>query len=80
MYLWKMFAPLALMSFLAPEIAAVSILVIAFNVISNFWYQFHIEYHYSIVAVPALVLAAVVGAGRLPQRWKYGVVCIVAMS
>ena len=80
MYLWKMFAPLALMSFLAPEVAAVSVLVIAFNVISNFWYQFHIEYHYSIVAVPALVLAAVVGAGRLPTRWKYGVVCIVAMS
>ena len=80
MYLWKMFAPLALMSFLAPEVAAVSFLVIAFNVISNFWYQFHIEYHYSIVAVPALVLAAVVGAARLPKRWKYGVVCVVAMS
>lgn len=80
MYLWKMFAPFAFMSFLAPEVAVVSFLVITANIVSNFWYQFHIEYHYSIVAVPALLLAVVVGAARLNKRTKYLVVSLVAAT
>ncbi len=79
-YLWKMFAPLAFMSFLAPEVVMVSALVLFSNMVSTFWYQFHIEYHYSLVAVPALVLAVVVGAGRLGGRARYVVVGVVVTT
>lgn len=64
-YLWQMTAPFAYVFALAPEVALVSVFVVAGNIVSNFWYQFHIGYHYSLVAVPALVFASVVGVSRL---------------
>lgn len=80
LYWWKMLAPLAFVSLLAPEVALVSLLVMATNTLSTFWYQFHIEYHYSVVAVPALVLAVVVGAARLNGRARHVVVIAVAVT
>lgn len=65
MYWWKMFAPFAFLSLLAPEVAMVSVLVLIGNTVSSFWYQFHIEYHYSLVAVPALLIAVIVAVGRV---------------
>ena len=80
MYWWKMFAPFALLSLLAPEVAMISVLVLVGNTVSNFWYQFHIEYHYSLVAVPALLIATVVGVGRLGVGLRRLLVSIVVVS
>lgn len=70
LYWWKMFAPFAFLSLAAPEVAMVSALVLISNTVSNFWYQFHIEFHYSIIAVPALLIASVVAVARLSQWWR----------
>ena len=80
MYWWKMFAPFALLSLLAPEVAMISILVLVGNTVSNFWYQFHIEYHYSLVAVPALLIAVIVGLGRVGVGTRRLLVSIVVAS
>lgn len=81
LYWWKMLAPFALISLAAPEVAMVSALVLGFNTISNFWYQFHIEYHYSLVAVPALLFASIVAMSRLSQWWRrFLVACVVVAS
>ena len=80
MYWWKMFAPFALLSFLAPEVAVISVLVLVGNTVSNFWYQFHIEYHYSLVAVPALLIAAIVGVGRVGIGLRRVLVAVVLVS
>ena len=80
MYWWKMFAPFALLSLLAPEVAMISVLVLVGNTVSNFWYQFHIEYHYSLVAVPALLIATIVGVGRLGVGLRRGLVVVVVVS
>ena len=80
MYWWKMFAPFALLSLLAPEVAIISVLVLVGNTVSNFWYQFHIEYHYSLVAVPALLIATIVGVGRLGVGLRRGLVAVVVVS
>jgi len=80
MYWWKMFAPFALLSLLAPEVAMISILVLVGNTVSNFWYQFHIEYHYSLVAVPALLIAVVVGLGRVGIGMRRVLVAVVLVS
>ncbi|MEY3567289.1 MAG: hypothetical protein RLZ19_1303 [Actinomycetota bacterium] len=79
-YLWKMLAPLAFLSFLAPEVAMVSALVLVSNIVSTFWYQFQIEYHYSIVAVPALVFAVIVGLGRLDEGRRRAMVFTVVVA
>ena len=80
MYWWKMFAPFALLSTLAPEVAMISVLVLVGNTVSNFWYQFHIEYHYSLVAVPALLIAVIVGLGRVGIDMRRILVATVVVS
>jgi len=74
-YLLQMFLPFAFIFAVFPEVAAISILVIGLNILSTFWYQFHIEYHYSFVAVPALVFGTVYAIGRMPRKthnWLVG--------
>ena len=70
LYLFKMFAPFAGLFFLAPSVALIAIPVLASNVVSTFWYQHQIEYHYSIVAVAPLLVATVLGVKRLGPKWS----------
>ncbi len=70
-YLWQMLFPTGLAAARLPDVAAISALVLFTNVLSSFWYQHQIQYHYSLVAVPALTLGAVhaLGVVRRPRRW-----------
>jgi uncharacterized membrane protein len=71
-YLWQLLFPFAFLCLLGPGVAAISGLVVLSNVMSTYWYQYHIQYHYTVVALPALAMAAVWGLGRIPthrRRW-----------
>ena len=46
----------------------VGALVVFTNVLSTFWYQYQIEYHYSLVAVPALAIGTVYAIGEFRDR------------
>jgi uncharacterized membrane protein len=67
-YVFQMLAPTAFVILRAPSVALVSSLVLFVNVLSTFWYQHRIEYHYSLVAVPALVVGAAYAVSRLRRR------------
>lgn len=67
-YLWQMTFPVAWLFARAPSVALISAVVLLSNVVSTFWYQFHIEYHYSLVAVPALVLGSVYAISHVSRR------------
>ena len=69
-YLLQMCLPFAFIFVAFPEIAAISVFVVGLNILSTFWYQFHIEYHYSFVAVPVLVFGTIFAIGRLPERFR----------
>lgn len=71
-YLWQMTSPLAFQFMRKPSVAAISGLVLFTNVLSTFWYQFHIQYHYSLIAVPALVMGTSYALGEVPVtgRWN----------
>ncbi len=64
-YLWQMTAPFAWLFARLPDVALISGLVLFTNVLSTFWYQYQIQYHYSLVAVPALALGTVYAIGVL---------------
>lgn len=66
-YLFQMLAPTAFVVGRSPSLALVSAGVLFVNVLSTFWYQFHIEYHYSLVAVPGLVIGAAYAVARIRQ-------------
>jgi len=67
-YLWQMTAPFAWLFLRLPSVAAISALVLFTNVLSTFWYQHQISYHYSLVAVPALAIGTVYAIGAVRDR------------
>ncbi|MFM8776387.1 MAG: DUF2079 domain-containing protein, partial [Actinomycetota bacterium] len=78
-YLLQMALPVGFIFVAAPEVAAIALFVIASNLISTFYYQFHIEYHYSFVIVPLLVFGTIHAVGRLAEKFRVWLVavCIV---
>jgi uncharacterized membrane protein len=70
MYLFKMMAPFAGVFFAAPSVALLAVPVLGSNMISTFWYQHQIEYHYSIVIVPILLVATVVAIAKYEVQWR----------
>lgn len=79
-YVLQLVAPVALGFIVFPEIAAIAGLVIFTNIFSSFWYQYHIEYHYSFVVVPVLVIGTVFAIGRLRKKWRRILVAFCALS
>jgi uncharacterized membrane protein len=76
-YLWQMTFPFAWAFAAAPSVAMVSALVLTTNMLSTFWYQYQVEYHYALIAVPALAMGTVWAVARVAERWRTGVVLTV---
>jgi uncharacterized membrane protein len=67
-YLVQMTAPFAWLFARLPDVALISGVVLFTNVLSTFWYQYQVEYHYSLVAVPALAIGTVYAIGAMRTR------------
>jgi uncharacterized membrane protein len=76
-YVWQMLSPYLPAFLFAPDIALTSGLVLFTNVISTFFYQHSVRYHYSLIIVPSLMMASVVGISKLQGRKRH---LIVAMT
>lgn len=64
-YLFQMVLPVAFVFLRRPGVALISMLVMFTNVLSTYWYQYQIQYHYSLAAVPALIAGAIYGIEAL---------------
>jgi uncharacterized membrane protein len=64
-YLVQMTAPFAWLFARLPDVALISGLVLFTNILSTFWYQYQIEFHYSLIAVPALTIGTVYAIGAI---------------
>jgi uncharacterized membrane protein len=62
-YLVQMTAPFAWLFLRLPDVAMISALVLFTNILSTFVYQYQIDFHYSLVAVPALAIGTVYAVG-----------------
>lgn len=79
-YLWQMAFPAGWAAIIRADVAVLSGLVLFTNVLSTFSYQYHVEYHYSLIAVPALTLGAVHAVGVVRERWRIIMVGAVVVS
>jgi uncharacterized membrane protein len=79
-YLWQMTAPFAWVFARLPDVALISSVVLATNMLSTFWYQYQVQYHYSLVAVPALALGTVHALGVVRSRWQPRLVAAVVAT
>jgi uncharacterized membrane protein len=68
-YLVQMTAPFAWLFARKPWVAAISGLVLFTNILSTYWYQYQVDFHYSLVAVPALSIGTVYAVGAIRERW-----------
>jgi uncharacterized membrane protein len=57
-YLWKLLTPVVFLIVRAPWECSLFILVAGLNIVSNFFYQYNIEYHYTVIILPGLFFAA----------------------
>lgn len=81
-YSWQLFASFGLLSLLAPSAVLIAAGPLASNLLSTFWYQYHLQYHYTTLIVAVLAFAAVVGIAhfeRLRLR-SAGVALLLAAS
>jgi uncharacterized membrane protein len=67
-YLVQMTAPFAWLFLRLPDVAMISALVLFTNILSTFWYQYQVDYHYGLIAVPALALGTVYAIGAMRDR------------
>ena len=68
-YAWQMVFPSALAFVRSVEVAAIGLLVLGVNLISDFGYQHQIRYHYSMPLVPVIALGTVFAIGALRSAW-----------
>lgn len=79
-YVWQMTFPMAFAFLRRPSVALISALVIGTNILSTFWYQYHLEYHYSLIAVPAIVIGTAYALAGFERVWRRRLVALIAVT
>jgi uncharacterized membrane protein len=81
-YVWQMLVPFAWLPVLAPRVLAICLLPLASNVLSTFYYQHRIAYHYGTLIVPVLAAATIYAVSRLrsPAGRKLAVGLVMASA
>ncbi|TRZ71517.1 MAG: DUF2079 domain-containing protein [Actinobacteria bacterium] len=79
-YLAQMLFPTGFVFLVAPSVAAIGIIVLLSNILSTYYYQYQIHYHYSLVVAPILVFGNVYAIGRLGPLARRKAVMVVGVS
>ena len=80
LYLLQLLAPVGFVALARPEIALLGTLPLLSNLVSTFWYQSQIEYHYSVQFVPIIVIGAMYGISRLAEHLRVWFVSVVLVA
>ena len=80
LYLLQLLAPVGFVSLVRPEIALLGTLPLLSNLVSTFWYQSQIEYHYAVQFVPILVIGAMYGISKLAEHLRVWCVSVVLVA
>ncbi len=78
-YLWKLFSPVVFLIARAPLECCLFVLVVGLNIISNFFYQYNIEYHYTVIILPGLFFATTMAITRI-RRARFRRMAIVGVA
>jgi uncharacterized membrane protein len=79
-YVMQMLLPTGGMFFIAPSVALVGFVVLLSNIVSTFYYQYQIQYHYSLVIAPILIFGNVYAIGRLSKLARRRATSVVVVS
>jgi uncharacterized membrane protein len=79
-YVWQMSAPFAWAFLLSPEIAAIGLLVLVENVMSNDPYMHQILYHYSMPLAPVLAMGSAFALSRVKNVQRRALVAVLVAA
>jgi uncharacterized membrane protein len=79
-YLMQMLLPTGGMFFIAPSVALIGFTVLLSNIVSTFYYQYQIQYHYSLVVAPILIFGNVYAIGRLGKVARRKAALVVGVA
>ncbi len=79
-YVWQIAAPFAWVFLLAPEVAAIGVLVVGENVLSNDGYMQQILYQYSMTIAPVLMMGTVYAISTIRRRQLQSVLAVVVLA
>ncbi len=79
-YLWQLGATVGFAFLLAPEIAAIGVLLVLENIVSNDGYMHQILYQYSMALAPILVLGTLFAVAHQTTLWRRNALTIVALA
>jgi uncharacterized membrane protein len=79
-YFWQMTIPMAWAFMAGESVAMISSIVLGANMLSTFSYQHQIQYHYSLIAVPAIVMGTIWAISKIAEQWRSVLVLAVALS
>lgn len=80
-YLFQLLTPLMFLPLLDWR-SLIVLPVLLFNLISNFWYQSNLQYHYTSLIIPVLVVAALLGLQRFRKiKWRWALAtCVLVVT
>jgi len=79
-YLWQIASTVGFVFLFSPVIAAIGVLLVVENEISNFGYMHQILYQYSIVLAPILALGVLYAIAQQSTLWRRNALAIVALT
>jgi uncharacterized membrane protein len=79
-YLMQILLPTGGIFFFAPSVALIGSVVLLANIVSTFYYQYQIEYHYSLVVAPILVFGNVYAIGRLGKSARRKAALVIGVA
>jgi uncharacterized membrane protein len=77
-YIWQMLSPTALTLFLAPE-GLLPLLALLANIVSTFYYQYQIQYHYAGPVVALIWAASIFGLASLKNEKRRNFACALTI-
>jgi uncharacterized membrane protein len=79
-YLMQILLPTGGVFIIAPSVALIGSVVLFANIVSTFYYQHQIQYHYSLVVAPILVFGNVYAIARLGKSARRKATLIVGVA
>ena len=79
-YLMQILLPTGGIFFIAPSVALVGSVVLFANIVSTFYYQYQIQYHYSLVVAPILVFGNVYAIARLGKSARRKAALVIGVA
>ena len=79
-YLMQILLPTGGIFFIAPSVALVGSVVLFANIVSTFYYQYQVQYHYSLVIAPILVFGNVYAIARLGKSARRKAALVIGVA